>query len=54
MEASSDKNAPITLTRLILTTGPLGEKAIVNRMIVLTVISSILALATYLIMSGAF
>ena len=52
LEASSDKNAPITLTRLILTAGPLGEKEIVNRMILLTIVSSILAFLTHLIMSS--
>lgn len=47
VEASSDRNAPITLTRLILAAGPLGEKEIVRGMIFLTVISSILAILTF-------
>lgn len=47
LEASSDRNAPITLTRLILAAGPLGEKEIVRAMIFLTVVSSLLAIITY-------
>src|SRR3989304_5003607 len=47
LEASSDRNAPITLTRLILSAGPLGEKEIVRGMIFLTVVSSLLAIITY-------
>ena len=47
LEASSDKRAPITLARLILATGPLGEKEIVRGMMFLTAVSSVLAALTY-------
>ena len=47
LESSADKNAPITLTRLILAAGPLGEKEIVRGMIFLTSVSSLLAILTY-------
>jgi len=53
LDANTDRHAPITLTRLILTPGPLGEKEIVSVMIILTAVSSILALLTYLITVGA-
>ena len=49
LEANTDHHAPITLTRLILTAGPLGEREIVRVMILLTVVSSVLAVLTYLI-----
>lgn len=47
LQASTEKGAPITLTRLILASGPLGEKQIVRSMMILTVVSSILAILTY-------
>jgi UDP-N-acetylglucosamine--dolichyl-phosphate N-acetylglucosaminephosphotransferase len=47
LEASDDRRAPITLTRLILAAGPLGEKEIVREMMLLTLVSSILAIVTY-------
>jgi UDP-N-acetylglucosamine--dolichyl-phosphate N-acetylglucosaminephosphotransferase len=52
LEANTDRNAPVTLTRLILTAGPLGEKEIVRNMILLTCVSSFLAVLTYVIMVG--
>jgi UDP-N-acetylglucosamine--dolichyl-phosphate N-acetylglucosaminephosphotransferase len=50
LEASAEKRAPITLTRIILATGPLGEREIVRGMMFLTAVSSILACLTYWIM----
>jgi len=47
LEASAEKRAPITLTRLILAKGPLGEREIVQGMMFLTAVSSILAFLTY-------
>jgi UDP-N-acetylglucosamine--dolichyl-phosphate N-acetylglucosaminephosphotransferase len=47
LEASNEKGAPVTLTRLILASGPLGEKQIVRAMIILTAVSSMLAVVTY-------
>jgi len=47
LAASNEKGAPVTLTRLILASGPLGEKQIVRAMMILTVVSSMLAIATY-------
>jgi UDP-N-acetylglucosamine--dolichyl-phosphate N-acetylglucosaminephosphotransferase len=47
LQANAEKTAPITLTRLILASGPLGERKIVQAMIILTIISSILAVLTY-------
>jgi UDP-N-acetylglucosamine--dolichyl-phosphate N-acetylglucosaminephosphotransferase len=47
LEASAEKTAPITLTRLILAAGPLGEREIVRGMIMLTIVSSVLAVVTY-------
>jgi UDP-N-acetylglucosamine--dolichyl-phosphate N-acetylglucosaminephosphotransferase len=47
LEASGEGNAPITLARIILAAGPLGEREIVRGMIFLTVISSILAVLTF-------
>jgi len=49
LQASAEKGAPVTLTRLILAAGPLGEKEIVRTMMFLTLVSCILALATYAI-----
>lgn len=50
LEASSQKGAPVTLARLILAEGPLGEKDVVKGMMILTGISSLLAVVTYWIM----
>lgn len=47
LEASADKSAPITLTRLILASGPMTEKGIVRGMIFLTLVSSTLAILTF-------
>jgi UDP-N-acetylglucosamine--dolichyl-phosphate N-acetylglucosaminephosphotransferase len=47
LRASVEGNAPITLARLILAAGPLGEEKIVRGMIILAVISSVLAVLTY-------
>ena len=50
LEASGEKGAPITLARLILASGPWGEKEIVRGMMLLTCVSCILATITYWIM----
>ena len=47
LEASNEKGAPVTLTRLILASGPLGEKQIVRAMMILTAVSCMLAIVTY-------
>jgi UDP-N-acetylglucosamine--dolichyl-phosphate N-acetylglucosaminephosphotransferase len=47
LEANAAKGAPITLARLILAAGPLGERDVVRGMMFLTLISSLLAAATY-------
>lgn len=47
LEASNEKGAPVTLTRLILASGPLGEKQIVRAMMILAAVSSMLAIVTY-------
>jgi UDP-N-acetylglucosamine--dolichyl-phosphate N-acetylglucosaminephosphotransferase len=47
LQASAEGNAPITLARLILAAGPLGEQKIVRGMILLAGISSILAVLTF-------
>jgi UDP-N-acetylglucosamine--dolichyl-phosphate N-acetylglucosaminephosphotransferase len=47
LEASYQKGAPVTLTRLILAAGPLGEKDVVRAMMILTAVSSLLAMFTY-------
>jgi UDP-N-acetylglucosamine--dolichyl-phosphate N-acetylglucosaminephosphotransferase len=47
LQASAEGSAPITLARLILAAGPLGEREIVRGMIILTFISSILAVLTF-------
>jgi len=44
--ANTDPNAPITLTRIILAAGPLREQEVVRNFIVLTLVSSFLALVT--------
>ncbi len=50
LKASTEKGAPVTMARLILANGPLGEKEIVRGMMILTAVSSFLALLTYWIM----
>jgi UDP-N-acetylglucosamine--dolichyl-phosphate N-acetylglucosaminephosphotransferase len=50
LKASTEKGAPVTVARLILAEGPLGEKDIVKGMMILTAVSSCLALLTYWIM----
>ena len=50
LEATTDKRAPVTLTRLILAEGPLREQQIVRIMLLLAVLSSAMALlASFLI-----
>ncbi len=50
LQASANKSAPVTLTRLILASGPAGENDVVHVMMILTLASSILATLTYWIM----
>jgi UDP-N-acetylglucosamine--dolichyl-phosphate N-acetylglucosaminephosphotransferase len=50
LRASKERGAPVTLARLILASGPMGEKEIVRCMMLLTVVSSALAALTYWIM----
>jgi UDP-N-acetylglucosamine--dolichyl-phosphate N-acetylglucosaminephosphotransferase len=47
LEASIEKGAPVTMARLILCEGPLGERDIVRGIMILTAVSSCLALLTY-------
>jgi len=47
LAAAAEKNAPITLARLILAAGPSTERGVVRGMMLLTVLSSILAVLTY-------
>ena len=47
LEANAEKGAPVTIARLILAAGPLSEKDIVRGMMVLTLVSSTLAVLTY-------
>ena len=47
LEASTERGAPVTMARLILASGPLNEKQVVKRMMVLTAVSSALAVLTY-------
>jgi UDP-N-acetylglucosamine--dolichyl-phosphate N-acetylglucosaminephosphotransferase len=47
LQASNQKGAPVTLTRLILAAGPLGEKEVARVMMFLTAVSSLLAVFTY-------
>lgn len=49
LEATTARNAPVTLARLILAEGPLTEQRIVRIMMILTFISSALAVLTFLI-----
>ena len=47
LQASTDRNAPVTLVRLILAAAPWGEKNISRAMIILTLVSSLLAVVTF-------
>jgi len=47
IEASATRGAPVTLARLILAAGPLGEREVVRGMMFLTIVSSLLAILTY-------
>ena len=49
LEATTDKGAPVTLTRLILAEGPMREQQIVRIMLLLTVLSSAMALLASLL-----
>ena len=49
LEATTDKRAPVTLTRLILAEGPMREQQIVRVMLLLTVLSSAIALLASLL-----
>jgi hypothetical protein len=52
LAASAESSAPVTLARLILAPGPAGEREVVRGMMVLTIVSSILAILTYWIAVG--
>jgi len=52
IKASSKKGAPVTLVRLILAAGPLTERDIVRGMMILTAVSSTLAVLTYFVMGA--
>jgi UDP-N-acetylglucosamine--dolichyl-phosphate N-acetylglucosaminephosphotransferase len=45
--ATNQKGAPVTLVRLILAAGPLGERDVVRAMMLLTAVSCLLAAVTY-------
>jgi UDP-N-acetylglucosamine--dolichyl-phosphate N-acetylglucosaminephosphotransferase len=47
LEATTDRNAPVTLTRLILAEGPMREQQIVRAMLLLTALSSTLAVLAF-------
>jgi len=47
IDASAERSAPVTLTRIILATGPMREPEIVRGMMFLTLISTVLAVLTY-------
>lgn len=47
LEATTDRNAPVTLTRLILAEGPMREQQIVHAMLLLTAVSSTLAVLAF-------
>jgi UDP-N-acetylmuramyl pentapeptide phosphotransferase/UDP-N-acetylglucosamine-1-phosphate transferase len=47
LEATTDRNAPVTLTRLILAEGPLREQQVVFVMLALTALSSALAVLAF-------
>ena len=50
LEATEDMHAPITLARLILAEGPMKEPRVVRLMIMMTTLSSLLALCAFFIM----
>jgi UDP-N-acetylglucosamine--dolichyl-phosphate N-acetylglucosaminephosphotransferase len=50
LEATTDRRAPVTLTRLILAEGPLSEQQIVRVMQLLTVMSSALAVLAFFLL----
>lgn len=52
LEATLDRDAPVTLARLILAEGPLREQQIVRIMIMLAAVSSAFAVVTFLISEG--
>jgi len=52
IEATDDRRAPVTLTRMILAQGPLREPEIVSIMIALTAIASAFAVFTQLLIPG--
>lgn len=52
LQASADRGSPITLARLILAAGALREPDVVKAMMVLTLISALLGVLTYLITLG--
>lgn len=52
LDASPDEKAPLTLARIILAHGPLEEKNVAKAMMILTLLSSTLALLTILIVPG--
>jgi UDP-N-acetylglucosamine--dolichyl-phosphate N-acetylglucosaminephosphotransferase len=45
--ATTERNAPVTLTRLILAEGPMSERQIVRVMQLLTVLSCALAIFAF-------
>lgn len=49
LAASQSKDAPITLTRMILTRGPLSESEVAKAILALTAVAAILAVATALL-----
>jgi len=46
LAAAQEKNAPLTLTRLVLARGPLTEKRIIKTLVILSFVSSMLAVMT--------
>ena len=52
LAASAERGAPVTLVRLILAPGPAGEREVVRSMMILTIVSSVLAVLTYWITVG--
>jgi len=49
LEATADKNAPVTIARLILAEGPMREQQIVHLLMMMTALSSTLAVLTFFI-----
>jgi len=47
LEATAERGAPVTLTRLILAEGPMSEQQIVSVMQVLTALSCALAIFAF-------